>query len=392
MSKKKVAYITNHASFFFSHMLSVANKIKKKYKIKLFHGLEGSKTMEIYALKKIKKNNISSQKFSLSPGGINIFREFFTMISILKSISSFKPDIIHCATPKGILYGGLVSKILKIKSLVIFNTGMGFLFSNKLSNYEVIVKNIYIWILKNIILKHKNKKIIIENKDDISFFKNRYGVRKNEIVFIKGAGVNLKKFKPNYSNSKKIVLMPSRVIKEKGVYEFIYAAKEVKKIFPKWNFYIAGTLDYNKKSSLSEKDFLKLKNIKEVIFLGYVKNMKNIYKKSSIVCLPSYREGFSKVFLEAAAMGIPVITTNVIGCKDSIIPGKTGLLCMPKNVKSLEKSIKFLIKNKNIRLRYSKNARQFALKNFDINKVIFKNLEIYEKLLKNEKKINLHRT
>ena len=106
---------------------------------------------------------------------------------------------------------------------------MGFFFSNKLSNYELIIKNIYIWIVKNIILKHKNKKIIIENKDDISFFKNIYDVRKNEIVFIKGAGVDLKKFKPNYSNSKKIVLMPSRVIKEKGVYEFIYAAKEVKK-------------------------------------------------------------------------------------------------------------------------------------------------------------------
>ena len=128
--------------------------------------------------------------------------------------------------------------------------------------------------------------------------------------------------------------------------------------------------------------------IKEVKFLGYVKNMRDLYKKSAIVCLPSYREGFSKVFQEAASMGIPIVTTNAIGCKDSIIPGKTGLLSIKKNFKSLEKNIKFLIENKNIRIKYSKNARKFATQNFDIKKVISKNLKIYKTLINNEKKTN----
>ena len=173
-------------------------------------------------------------------------------------MTRYKPDLIHCATPKGILYGGLITRILKIKSLVIFNTGMGFLFSNKLNLYEKIIKKIYLLILKNIILTHKNKQIIIENKDDISFFKKKFQLKNNEINLIKGVGINLNKYKKNYANSKKIVLMPSRVIKEKGIMEFVIASQILKKKFPDWKFLIAGAIDYRKKSSLNKMEFRNL--------------------------------------------------------------------------------------------------------------------------------------
>ena len=392
MNKKKIAYVTNHASFFFSHILPIADKVKKKYDIKLFHGLSGSKRMEFHALKKLKDYKISTTKFKLTTSGLSFYSELIAMVSLVKSINIFKPDIIHCATPKGILYGGLVSRILKIKSLVIFNTGMGFLFSNKLNLYEKIIKKLYILILKNIILKHKNKKIIIENNEDINFFKKIYKVNKRDIVFIKGAGVNLKRFRPNYSLSKNLVLMPSRVIKEKGISEFVAAAVNLKRKFPEWHFSIAGAIDYNKKSSFTKKELADLNQTKDVKFLGYIKDMRSIYKNSGIVCLPSYREGFSKVFLEAAATGIPIVTSNVVGCKDSIKPGITGLLCKPKSAKSIEKKIQFLIENKKIRSKFSKNARKFALQNFDINKVISKNISIYIGLINNEKRTNFSGT
>lgn len=388
MSKKKVAYVINHASFFLSHILPVVVKLKHKFEIKLFHGLHGSKKMELHAYKEIKKYRISTSNFKLSPSGLNIFLDFIALISLIRAMLNYKPDIIHCATPKGILYGGIVSRLLKIKSLVIFNTGMGFLFSNKLNLYEKIIKYIYVFTLRHFILKHRNKKIIIENNDDIKFFKKNFKIKNNEIEYIKGAGVDLYKLKSNYKKSSKLVLLPSRVIKEKGISEFAYASINLKKHFPTWRFCVAGALDYNKKSSYTKKEFYNLMKIKEVKFLGYVKNMRDLYKKSAIVCLPSYREGFSKVFQEAASMGIPIVTTNAIGCKDSIIPGKTGLLSIKKNFKSLEKNIKFLIENKNIRIKYSKNARKFATQNFDIKKVISKNIKIYKTLINNEKKTN----
>ena len=91
-------------------------------------------------------------------------------------------------------------------------------------------------------------------------------------------------------------------------------------------------------------------------------------------------------------MGIPIVTTNVIGCKDSILPGKTGLLCDAKNPYALEKQITYLIKNEKVRYKYSKNARFFAVKNFDVNKVIGQNIKIYIYLIENEKKTNFYRT
>ena len=191
--------------------------------------------MEVYANKKIKSKKIKLERFNISPTGLNLFVELFSIFSLLKSISRYKPDLIHCATPKGILYGGLIARILKIKSLVIFNTGMGFLFSNKLNLYEKIIKKIYLLILKNIILTHKNKQIIIENKDDI-FFLKKFQLKNNEINLIKGVGINLNKYKKNYANSKKIVLMPSRVIKEKGIMEFVIASQIFKKNFLIGNF------------------------------------------------------------------------------------------------------------------------------------------------------------
>ena len=116
-------------------------------------------------------------------------------------------------------------------------------------------------------------------------------------------------------------------------------------------------------------------------FIGYQHDVISVFRKTSIVCLPSYREGLPKCLLEASALGLPIVTTNVIGCRDAIINKKTGLLAKVKNVNSLVNKLSYLIKNKNIRSRYGKNGRNFAIKNFDLNIVIKKNLDIYSNLI-----------
>ena len=110
--------------------------------------------------------------------------------------------------------------------------------------------------------------------------------------------------------------------------------------------------------------------------------MKKYYDKASIVCLPSYREGLSKTLSEASACGIPIVTTNVTGCKDAISNKKTGLLCQPKSHISLKKKLSILMKSEYLRKKFGKEALNFAKKNFDIKFVVKKNLKIYEDLLK----------
>ncbi len=381
---KKIAYIINHVDFFDSHISPIAVKAKKKFKVKLFCGKSASLVMKKYSLKSLKKKKISYVQKNFSSSNINVIKEFFNLISLIYSVKKYDPDIIHCATPKGILLGGLVSFFLKTKSLVIFNSGMGFMFSNKLNLMQILAKKTYFFCLRYIILKHPNKKIIVENIQDYKFLKKKFFLHSREILLLRGSGVNLSKFKKINIIKNKIVLLPSRVLKEKGISEFVIASQKLKKKYPKWRFVVAGALDYKKQSGYTKDDLIRFKNNKHVEFLGYVKDMFKIYKKTAIVCLPSYREGLSRSLQEAAALGIPVVTTDVIGCKDAIIPNKTGLLCKAKNPLSLEKKIESLINSYKKRMIYAKNGRKFAENNFNLNNVLIENLKIYNYLILNE--------
>jgi glycosyltransferase involved in cell wall biosynthesis len=378
--KKKIAYIINHKSFFSSHILPIALKARKSgYDIKLFCGQDGSKSMESHANRILKKNKIKFLTFDFYSASLSIITEIKALLNLMIAIKEYRPDLIHSATPKGIVYGGLIALFLNVKSIIYFISGMGFLFSNKLNLKERFYKNIYLMIKKIIFLK-KNKRLIIENLDDINFFKKRYDLQ-NQIVLIKGSGVDLKKFKPYKLPKKKIVILPSRVLKEKGVSEFIMAADILKKEFPEWDFQIIGALDYSKQSSYTKQELLKLNKEKSVVFKGYKKNILKYYNQASIVCLPSYREGLSKTLSEAAACGIPIVTTNVPGCKNAILNKKTGFLCQSKNYLSLKNKLRLLMKSKTLRDKFSINARNFAKKNFDLSNVINKNLINYKELL-----------
>ena len=177
--------------------------------------------MKKYSLKSLKKKRISIVQKNFSSSNTNFIKEFFNLISLFYSVKKYDPDIIHCATPKGILLGGLVSFFLKTKSLVIFNSGMGFMFSNKLSFMQILAKQTYFFCLRYIILKHPNKKIIVENIQDYNFLKNKFFLDNREILLLRGSGVNLRKFKKINIIKNRIVLLPSRVLKEKDISEFV---------------------------------------------------------------------------------------------------------------------------------------------------------------------------
>ena len=153
-------------------------------------------------------------------------------------------------------------------------------------------------------------------------------------------GVDLKLFSYSKINNKiPVVIMASRIIADKGVYEFIEAIKYIKKLNFKAKFYLAGNLDYDNPSFISKYKIKEWERKKLIKFLNYKKNIYKIIKKSSIVVLPSYREGFPKILIEAAACGRPVVTTNVPGCRDAIINGSTGILVPAKNSKKLAEAI-----------------------------------------------------
>jgi glycosyltransferase involved in cell wall biosynthesis len=177
-------------------------------------------------------------------------------------------------------------------------------------------------------------------------------------------------------------MFPSRMLRHKGLIEFLQAAEILKKNKIQAKFVLVGEIDIHNPTGVKISQINKWTLSGIVEYWGHNSNMNKILNLSTIVVLPSYREGFPKVLMEAAACGKPVITTNVPGCRDAVINNFTGKIIPKKNSVLLALTIKNLLSDKNKMRTMSKNARKHAEKNFDVNKIIQMHLEIYQSLIK----------
>lgn len=369
--KRKLLFVVNVDWFFISHRLPIAiEAIKAGYEVHIITTITNNYNFLI-------KNGLRVYDISISRSSTRIYSNIVIFFKFLILFTKIKPDLVHLITIKPILIGGLVAKLLNIKSVVLSITGLGYTFLEK--NFFSSIKKIIIKKLYYFITSHKNICIIVQNFDDFNFIKNINKSLNKKIILIKGSGVDLKIFKrKKIPKGKPIVMMASRYLLDKGIIEFYEAAKRLKKY---GRFVLVGFADMDNPSSIDLKLINTWHKEKSVEDWGKKSNMQNIIPKATIVVLPSYREGFPKVLIEAAACGRAIVTTNVPGCKETIIVGKTGLLAKVKDADSLVNKIKYLLINKDKCHSMGIAARTFAKKTFDINKVITKHLIIYKKLI-----------
>ena len=244
------------------------------------------------------------------------------------------------------------------------------------------IAKIFLSFLYKIALNQKNIKIIFQNKYDLNFILKIVKLKKFQYKLIKGSGVSLTKYKPKKLNFKKpIVMFPSRIMLHKGVFEFVKAAKMLKKKKTEARFVLVGDLEKENPSKIKKNLIMNWVKENLVEYWGFKTNMPKILNLATIVVLPSYREGFPKVLMEAAACGRPSIATDVPGCKDAVIHNQTGVLVPVRNYKILAIEIKRLLNNKSKIKKMGLNSRKYALKNFNINTIVNLHLEIYRKIL-----------
>lgn len=366
--KNRILFVVNDINFFESHRLEIANEAY-------------TRGNDIYILsnKKISSKNkykFNYKKFFILRKNKNILFEFFTFISLLISIFKIKPQIIHLITIKPIIYGGIISRIFKIKKIIFSFTGLGYLFINDRTKK----KNINFFIFKlmlRISLNSKNSRSLFQNLDDKNII-NEITKLKINYSIIPGSGVDLKKFVyKKESNDNNAVVMVSRLLRDKGVLEYIQAANILKNKFLKVRFYLVGDIDLNNPTSLTSDEILHYKETSNVIFLGFRNDIDKIYENSNIIVLPSYREGFPKSLIEGAACGRAIVTTNVPGCRDAIIDGETGILVEPKNSIQLSSAIEYLLYNREQRFKMGTKSRKLAEKYYDINSIVDQHMNIY---------------
>ncbi len=331
----------------------------------------------------IEKNFYKVKKLFLMRGSENLILEFFTILNILFCYLKYKPVLVHHFTIKPAIYGSLISRLLNIKYVINHITGLGPSFFSNRTNIKILNKILYP--IYKYSFNFKNTKTIFHNISDRDFFINKKFIKLENAKIIKGSGVNTtfynNEIEKKSFNKEIQILFPARLIKEKGIIELINACNELWKENYHFILNIVGDIDSQNKSSLKKNDLIEIKGNKKIKLLGKSNKMREIYKKMDIVVLPSWREGLSKSLLESSSMKLPIITSDVPGCRDLIKHRHSGLLVPPKNKDQLKKAIKEYLDKPKLAIEYGINARKSVLKEFTTITINKKIIKIYDDLL-----------
>lgn len=381
MYKKKIVFLSNHAAFFCSHRINLFFEAKKRgFDFHLILGSGSSKIMEKNAIKKIKMLKIQHSLYNFN-ANYSFIKNFLALIKIFFFITRYRPDILHSASPIANFFATIIAVFYNRTKLILSVSGMGYLYTVNLNFIDKLKKKLFEFFFISFIRKISRKTIIVQNKDDYIYFKKILKLNHNNIFLIKGgSGVDSRYFKKiKIFKNNKNVLMLSRIVKSKGVYEYFEAAKILKKKYPDWNFNIVGPLDYSTPDKIDITYFNYFLKSKIINYLGFTTDSLKFYKNTEIFCLPSHREGMPKTVLEASAVGLPIVTTNTTGCKESIVINKNGLLCKKKNFNDLSNKIEILIKDRKLRNRMKFFSKKYAHKYYRVNTVTDTIFRLYEK-------------
>lgn len=317
----------------------------------------------------------------IRPTGMNLWEEGKTLRFLMRLYRKEKPDIVHHVGLKNILWGSLAAKFVGIRGVVNAVSGLGILFSQERKS---VLAALLLWVLR---FAHRCRKIrvIFQNREDWELFVKNKVIREENCCMIKGSGVDLSwySYVPEPVTSKIRILFAARMVREKGVFVVIEAAELLRKQYEhKVEFLLCGGLSDNP-AAIREEELKGCCDDKYIRWLGHRDDMKRLLEESHIVAFPSYyREGVPKTLIEAAAVGRVIVTTNSIGCKDSVEDGVNGFLVPVKDAAALAERLKCLIEDGELRRRMGENSRKLAEKYFSLDKVIAKHMEIYRLVLK----------
>ena len=363
--KKKIIFFSNSGWNLYKFRSPLIKELKKKnfYIISI--------TSKDPFINDLKKKVNKSYILNFSSNKLNLFLFFKSLIKLFNIIRKEKPNFILSYTIKCNLITIIIAKFVKIKAYINI-TGLGSVF---------LKKNLLYFFLSKIIkfLYRSHNKIIFQNLDDAKLI---YGkkYKRNIFTFIPGTGIDTTLFKPSLrklDNKKINFYMISRIIKDKGIFEYFDAIKKISSQYPKAKFNYVGNFDFENPSSISKEIFFSNIENLNIRYFKFFKNIKVILNKADCIIHPSYREGLSRVLLEAASMQVPIITTRVAGCKEIVKDKYNGFLCKPKCSNDLAKSIsKFIELNHEEKKTLSQNGRNLIKDKFDQKVIIKKYLKL----------------
>jgi glycosyltransferase involved in cell wall biosynthesis len=322
--------------------------------------------------------------FDFPVGRLSLFKEFRFIFRLIMLYQREKPRIVHHFTIRCVLYGSIAARIVHGISVVNALTGMGHVFtadSMRAKLLRPVVRFLYRFFLTG-----SRGRTIFQNSDDMHMFVKNGIVDGSRCHVILGSGVNCTIFKRrkrrNGTTEKQVtVLFASRLIREKGVDEFIKAASLVRSQGMPVKFLLAGDIYEQNPSSLTQSDLESICRDGVVNLLGHIDDMQAILEDTDIVVLPSYREGCPRILIEAGAMEIPIVTTDVPGCNAVVEHGLNGYLVPPRNILALAEAISQLACDGALRQRFGKAGRRVVQSRFGESTVLENTTRVYRQLV-----------
>mgnify|MGYP003956022893 FL=1 len=370
--KLKLIIVVSEDRSFWSHRLSLAQSaIEAGFNVTLL-----TKVNKLE--KKIKEKGINVINIDFVRSAKSPLIDLLNIIKLIFIFRKEKPDLIHNVALKTILIGSLAALFSRNAVVVNAFTGLGYVFSS--NQFQAKVIRLFIKPIFRLVMRRRNYWTIFQNPDDLNLFNDLGLIEPDRSMLIRGSGVNTSEFSQIIdTNEIPVVMLASRMLWDKGVGEFVGAAKRLREENIKAKFVIVGDIDKENPMSIP------VTTIKQWVSEGYIdweghsNRMPETLSSASIVCLPSYREGLPKVLLEAAAVGRPLIATDVPGCREIVKNGENGILVKLKNIDSLYNAIKLLVLNKEMRQLMGECSRRLVESELSSDIINTQILDFYKK-------------
>lgn len=325
----------------------------------------------------IRQSGIRVIPFKISRRSMNPFKELAAIFKLCLIYRDERPDIVHHVAMKPVLYGSIAARLTGVSHMINALAGLGWLFtstSKRARLLQAVVRRAFYFLLAR-------SAVIVQNDDDAAVLR-KMGIANKCIIMIKGSGVNTVDYAPQPESSDiPMVLLPARMLWDKGVGEFVDAAGQLKRRGVNARFVLVGEPDAENPASVPEQQLIAWQKDGGVEWWGRREDMPQVLAQSHIVCLPSYREGLPKSLLEAASCGRPIVTTDVPGCREIVRDGDNGILVEARNSMALADALAKLLADPELRQRMGQRGRELVLDEFSQERIVAQVLALYREAI-----------
>jgi glycosyltransferase involved in cell wall biosynthesis len=311
--------------------------------------------------------------------GLNPLSEIKTVRAILAVYRRLRPALVHQVGLKPVLYGSIAAWLAGLRRLVNAPIGMGFVFTSDSLKSRLLRPLVRLAL--RLLLNPHGSKVVFENRDDLSALVADRVVRPEDAVLIRGSGVNVADFPPaTDAGGAPVVILVARMLWDKGVGEFVEAARMLRAERPDARFLLVGDTDPMNPAAIAEAQLRQWREEGVVEWLGHRDDIPVLLSQSQIACLPSYREGLPRSLLEAMAAGLPIVTTDVPGCREAVAHGVNGLIVPARDSAALAGALRTLIDDPALRRKFGGAGRERVQREFASPIIVAETLAVYADL------------